>query len=277
MKDKFSAVWISHSSIRDYLKCPRAYYLRNVYKDPKTGHKITVMSPPLALGQVVHETIEPLSFIPMQERLDQPLLKQFDTNWQKVSGKKGGFKNPEDENRFKERGIAMIKRIIDHPGPILNKAVKIRADGGLPYYWLSEEENIILCGKIDWLEYLPESDGLHIIDFKTGKIDEDPDSLQLPIYRLLVANLQKRPALKASYWYLNRADEPKEVSLPDLSDAEKTVLKIGRSISLARKLNAFKCPQTNGCPACAPLESVLKGEGELVGVSEYNQDIYFLN
>src|SRR3990167_11317573 len=61
IKDKFSAVWISHSSIGDYLKCPRAYYLKNVYRDPKTNHKITLMQPSLALGQIVHEVIESLS------------------------------------------------------------------------------------------------------------------------------------------------------------------------------------------------------------------------
>ena len=34
--DKYTAVWVSHSSMGDFLKCPRAYFLHNVYKDPKT-------------------------------------------------------------------------------------------------------------------------------------------------------------------------------------------------------------------------------------------------
>ncbi|QQS44706.1 PD-(D/E)XK nuclease family protein [Candidatus Roizmanbacteria bacterium] len=93
------------------------------------------------------------------------------------------------------------------------KAVKIKED--LPHYWLSEEDNIILCGKIDWLEYLPETDSVHIIDFKTSKYDEDGDSLQLPIYYLLVTNTQKREVSKASYWYLERNDDLTEKELPD--------------------------------------------------------------
>ena len=44
-KDKFKATWLSHSSIADFLKCPRLYYLRNIYKNPRAGHKITVLLP----------------------------------------------------------------------------------------------------------------------------------------------------------------------------------------------------------------------------------------
>src|SRR3989338_4517432 len=117
MKDKYTAVWVSHSSITDFLKCPRAYFLHNIYK---------------------------------------------------------------------KRGEEMLSYLGQNPGPLKNLAVKIKMD--LPYYYLSEQDNIILCGKIDWLEYLPESDSVHIIDFKTGRGEEDKDSLQLPIYHLLVTN-----------------------------------------------------------------------------------------
>ena len=62
--------------------------------------------------------------------------------------------------------------IEENPGPLRNLAVKIKSD--LPSYWLSEEDNIMLCGKIDWLEYLKEEDAIHIIDFKTGKKGKAP-------------------------------------------------------------------------------------------------------
>ena len=189
-KDKFKATWVSHSSIADFLKCPRLYFLRNVYKDPKTGHKITVMKPPLALGQAVHEVIEGLSVLPVSERLSISLLKKFDVEWEKISGERGGFKTKSEENEYRERGVEMLKKIERNPGPILEKAVKIKQD--LPHYWLSEEENIILCGKIDWLKWIEETDSVHIIDFQTGKNEEDSESLQLPIYLLLVRNTQKR-------------------------------------------------------------------------------------
>lgn len=272
--DKFKAVWVSHSSIADFLRCPRSYYLRNVYKDPKTNHKITVMSPALALGQAVHEVIELLSNLPVEERLLIDLSKRLDVSWQKVSGEIGGFKNKEEEQEYKNRGLDMLNKIQKNPGPIVKKAVKIKAEGGLPYFWLSEEDNIILCGKIDWLEYLND-DSVHIIDFKTGKNDEDSESLQLPIYLLLAVNTQKRKVSKASYWYLDRDGPLVEKSLPDLSEAMEKVLKVARRIKFARQMNHFKCPK-DGCFACRSLEKVLKGEGKKVGISEYNQDIYII-
>jgi len=272
-KDKFSAVWVSHSSMADFLRCPELYYLRNVYKDPTTGHKITRMEPPLALGQIVHDVVEGLSVLPAEDRLKVSLLEKFDSQWEKVSGKKGGFRTKEEEERSKEEGREMLKRVMDHPGPITRKAIKIKQE--LPHYWISEEENIILCGKIDWLEYLPESDSVHVVDFKTGRLDEKKDSLQLPIYQLLVTNTQSRNLTKASYWYLRRSDEPQEVSLPDINDGREKVLALAKRVKLARQLERFVCPQ-GGCKYCIPLKQIKAGKGELVGVSDYNQDIYII-
>lgn len=275
-KDKYKAVWVSHSSIADFLKCPRAYYLRNVYKDPKTGHKVTVMKPPLALGQAVHEVIDNLTDLPANARLTVPLSERLDSAWKGVAGKLGGFRSDTEEGEYKNRGIKMLNTIETNPGPILNKAVRIKADGGLPYYWLSEEDNIILCGKIDWLEYLEKDDSVHIIDFKTGKNEESEDSLQLPIYHLLAVNTQTRKVKKASYWYLGSSDKPVEVKLPDLAESYTKVCEVAKRIKLGRQINYFKCPK-GGCFACRPLEKVLTGEAEFVGVSGYQQDIYILN
>lgn len=271
--DKYSATWVSHSSMRDFLNCPRLYYLRNVYKDPATGNKITVMSPPLALGQIVHEVIESLSVLPVDERFGESPLVKFDLAWKKVSGKSGGFKSEQEEREYKERGRQMLQGVIDSPGPLLNKAVKINQD--LPYYWLSEEDNIILCGKIDWLEYLPENDSVHIIDFKTSRREEPEDSLQLPIYLLLATNTQKRVVERVSYWYLDLHDGPREQKLPEISEAYEKIYKVAKRIKLARQLEHFKCPK-DGCRYCYPLEQVVRGKGEKVGVSEYRQDIYVL-
>ena len=275
MADKYKAVWVSHSSIADFLACPRAYYLRNVYKDPKTGNKITVTSPALSLGQAVHEVVEGLSVLPVEDRLSISLLKKFDVAWEKVSGKLGGFKDKTQEDEFKERGKQMLKRVEDHPGPILNKAVKIPSDF-IPNYYLSEEDDIILCGKIDWLEYLEDTDSVHIIDFKTGKNEEGEDSLQLPIYLLLATKTQSRKVEKASYWYLDKNDDLTPKELPNYEDSKEKVLTVARRIKLARQLNHFVCP-TGGCMKCRPLERVLKGEGEKVGTSDTRQDIYILN
>lgn len=275
-QDKYSAVWVSHSSISDFLRCPRAYYLRNVYKDPKTGHKITVVSPPLALGSVVHEVIESLALLPAEDRLTISLVKKLDPVWLKVTGKKGGFSNYTEELGYKERAIKMLMNLQENPGPILEKAIKIKAGSmNLPNYFLSEEENIILCGKIDWLKYVEEDDSVHIIDFKTGKNEEREDSLQLPIYLLLATNTQSKKVSGASYWYLDRDDGIVEKKLPDIKESYEKVLSVAKEIKEARTKNEFFCPK-GGCGVCRPLERVLTGEAEFVGTSETRQDIYRL-
>ncbi len=272
--DKYSAVWVSHTSISDFLRCPRAYFLKNIYRDPKNNHKIKLMSPSLALGQAVHEVVESLSVLPKEKRFSEPLLEKFDQIWKRIEGKKGGFHDGDNEYHYKQRGQEMLRRIMNHPGPLTGLSVKIQMD--LPYFWLSEEENIILCGKIDWLEYLPETDSVHIIDFKTGKSDEEAESLQLPIYHLLVHHCQKRPVSKASYWYLDRNDDLTEKKLPALDEAEKSIMDVALKIKLARQLGRFKCPQGDGCPACRPFEAILKGEAELVGEDNFHYDVYIL-
>ena len=99
MADKYSAVWVSHSSMGDFLKCPRLYYLHNVYKNPKTGKKINLVSPALSLGSAVHEVVEGLAEFPAEKRFENPagLLERFDGVWEKFSGKKGGFRSGESQ------------------------------------------------------------------------------------------------------------------------------------------------------------------------------------
>ncbi len=273
-RDKFSAVWVSHTTISDFLKCPRAYYLKNIYRNPETGHKMKLMSPPLALGQIVHEVIESLSNLPTEVRFRESLVVKLNSLWPKIHGKSGGFLNDEVEDAYKKRGEEMLLRVMKNPGPLKNLAVKIKMQ--TPYCWLSEEDNIILCGKIDWLEYFPDNDCVHIIDFKTSKNDEDPQSLQLSIYYLLAERTQKRHVVKASYWYLDRNDAPVEQQLPELQDCEKKIHEIAKQMKLARQLERFKCPHQTGCQSCFPIEAILKGDAEFVGVNAYNEDVYIL-
>lgn len=274
MKDKFTATWISHTSISDYLRCPRSYYLKNIYKDRENGKKIQIVSPALSLGSAVHEVLEGLSNIPTEKRFDISPIVQLEMAWNKYTGKLGGFDNSEKENATKERGKQMLRKVMDNPGPLARLSVKLKQD--FLYYWLSEEDNLILCGKIDWLEYLKDLDAVHIIDFKTSKKEESPNSLQLPIYYLLAKNCQSRPVEKLSYWYLEYDTMPSRMDLPDPESSSNKILEIGRKIKLARKLETFTCPNgKDGCIACRDLEIVLQGGGEKVGESD-RHNLYYL-
>ena len=272
--DKYSAIWLSFSSITDFLNCPRAYYLKNIYRDPDSGNKIQIANPSLSLGSAVHEVIEQLSHMVTKDRLSTPFTVLLDRIWDKYTGKQGGFISKQYERKYKDLAQEMLSYVYQHPGPLKQKAIKIKMD--LPFFWLSEEHNLILCGRIDWMEYLEDKDSVHIIDFKTGQRQEKKDSWQLPIYYMLAANCQNRPVVKQSYWYLAKKTEPEAQEIPNYDQAEKELIKIGLKIKTARQLNSFNCPH-GGCNFCRPFEQILKHQAELVGISTYGANLYLLD
>ena len=144
-EDKYNAVWVSHSSINDFIKCPRAYFLRNMYKNER-NRKINLVSPALSLGISVHETLEGLLAFKAEERFLKPLQETFEENWKKVSGKIGGFKSQAEEDEAKERAKKMIDRVDAHRGPLTKLAVKLKehANNMPPNFYLSEADNINL-------------------------------------------------------------------------------------------------------------------------------------
>ncbi|MEN9338020.1 MAG: hypothetical protein RIQ41_334 [Candidatus Parcubacteria bacterium] len=282
LPDKYSAVWVSHSSMGDFLKCPRLYYLHNMYKDPATGRKMSIVTPHMALGVAVHTVLEELANYPSEERFNRDLRARFEEEWLQVTGLKGGFTSVEQEEEFKMRGKEMINNVIKDPKFLVNKRVKLPKEKMNPNFYLSEKDNIILNGAIDWIEFLPD-ETLHIVDFKTGKREESEASLQLPIYLLLCNKL--RPLWKvsrASYWYLE-SDKIVEKELPDTETAFRDVYDVALRVKQARDKGDMKCPQgESGCMHCRPYEKILQWKaGKLdddsvtsVGIGGFNQDIY---
>lgn len=240
---------------------------------------MAIVTPALSLGTAVHEALENLKEMPVEERMKRNLLDDFAAAWIKVSGKKGGFRSVEEEEATKARGAAMVERVIRKPGPIARKTVRLKPghNNMPPNFFVSEEDNIILCGLIDWLEYIEEDDSVRVLDFKTGKHDEGEDSLQLPIYLLLLNALQKRKVSSAAYWYLDRSDDPVDVNLPTPEDAKTRVLAVALRVKEAREKKEFACLRGEaGCFACRPFEVILKGDAEYIGTGGYGQDIYLV-
>jgi ATP-dependent helicase/DNAse subunit B len=271
VKDKFKALWVSHSSLSDFLKCPRSYYLKNIYKNPETKRKVVVTSPFLSLGSAVHNVLERLAEIPVADRPNTDLIAIFENEWKRYTGEIGGFSSAEQELAFKERGISMLDNVKTNLEPLTLETVSMGEE--LPYVWLSADQNIILCGKVDWISR--QDDGIHIIDFKTGKNEESEDSLQLPIYAFLAKSILKEKNIKISYWYIDSSAQPVSMKIPDLKEAYEKVLKISLEIKAAKESNDLKCKR-GGCFACRDLEKVLTGEAKYVGVGDYNKDIFYV-
>lgn len=243
----------------------------------------------MSLGIAVHAVLEGLAEYPSNERMEQDLRAKFEEVWLTVTGKKGGFVSNEEEETFKMRGKEMINNVIKDPRFLVNKCIKLKRETMAPNFYLSEDHNIILNGLVDWIEYLPETDSLHIVDFKTGKHEEKEGSLQLPIYLLLCNALQKRKVTKASYWYLE-SDTMTEVALPDADIAYKQVFEIALQVKTKRVEakregeKVFTCPnglydketKAGGCIHCRAYEMILTGDESMehVGVGGFNQDMY---
>ncbi len=238
---------------------------------------MAIVTPHMSLGIAVHEVLEGLGEFPSNERMNRDLLAIYEEEWKKVTGKKGGFLRDEEEKEFKTRGEVMLRNVIKDPRFLVNKRIKLPRETMNPNFFLSDDENIILNGLIDWIEYLPD-DTLHIIDFKTGKNEESEASLQLPIYLLLCNALQKRKVSKASYWYLE-SDKVVEKELPDAETAYRDVLAMALKVKEARTKNEFLCPKGDGgCIHCRPYEAILAKDPsvEFVGQGMFKQDMYII-
>lgn len=251
MPDKYKAIWLSHSSYENYIKCPRLYYLANIYKDPKTKNKITITSPYIALGVAVHNVLEPLANMPSVERHKQDLISAYDKEfnyWRAVDGDydkaKGGWQDAQEEHVFYERGLRMIENIVtdmrNNKSILLEKAIRpsLYYQGDMiPNIYLDEKENIILCGSIDWIVYSNNGDNrITVLDFKTGTREEKEDSHQLLIYKILFESLQNKWKVNSyAYYYLENnnlayKDWNEEEVNNRLSELKSNFVKVGSEI-----------------------------------------------
>lgn len=264
--DPYTSLWISNSALNDFIKCPRAYYIGHVYKD-KNFSKVSLATPAFSLGNAVHDVLEKLGLTETDKRGNFSYNDIFEEIWENYTGELGGFATKEEEYTYKERGKRMIQRVADNPGPLLNKSfnhalsLRFPIDKPPPNYDFSLEHGLILCGNIDWVEY--NSDGtVNIIDFKTGK-EEDPTSLQLAIYCLLVQNILHKKVAKVSYWYLGREDYPTEILLPDTEVVAKQILHLALQLKDIRFKREYDC-LNGGCMSCRQLEPIVNGQAKLV-------------
>lgn len=263
------AIFISHTSLSDFLNCPRAYYLKNIYRDKKTGNRLQIASPHLSLGSTVHDVIRWYLDLQGQVVLDQLLIK-YDNLWLKYAGKKGGFQTADEEETFKSRGRQILQNFFKN-AKNLGRQVKIR---DFPKYIL--EGNLVLSGNLDFIEELPGG-SLHVVDFKTGKGDE-PSTTQLHIYGILAESNLGKPVTRASFWYLDRDEKPKEVVLDSLEGKLVWLKEKGREVKKAIEEGRWVCIQGEKlCRDCRDYQAILEGEGEFQFEDfRYKKDVYYL-
>lgn len=273
-------IYISYTSLSDFLKCQRAFYFKNIYRhkipvkegeEPHEPFRIQIASPYLSLGSTVHDAIK--WFLEMKGQVTKErLLKKFRNLWLKYRGKRGGFASDEDEAIFGKRGLKMIDNFYQN-AKILEKSMPT-----LPFPKYNLIENIILMGNMDFVGLLPDGT-LHVIDFKTG-VNDEKDALQLYIYAILSESNYQKEVSKASFWYLDRDGSPKQIVLDPLEPQIQWLINKSLEVKKAIEQNSWVCIKGKEglCRDCRDYQLILDGKGEFQFTDyRYKKLIYFLS
>ena len=173
-----------------YETCPQQYkftyidYIADQYKTPK---------PYLTMGAHVHnalkdfyEKVEPANRT--YEVLEQLLRKRWTENRQ-------GFLDKDDEHEWGVKALQMLK-LYTFKQDVTKQPLLLEN-----YYDMDLTDDIKVIGRIDRVDQ--DAEGLHVIDYKTGKFDENEVSdTQLIMYAMITHANQQVPVYKASYLYL---------------------------------------------------------------------------
>lgn len=275
-------IFVSFTSLSDFLKCPRTYFLKNIYKQslpPQAGVKthepfrIQIASPYLSLGSTVHDAVK--WFIDMKGQVTKKQYEEkFRNFWFKYTGKRGGFSTRDEEANFGNRGLKMLDnfwnnwKVLERPAPAIS------------FPKLHLFDRVVLMGNFDFLGE-KEDQTLHVVDFKTGANDEK-DPLQLYIYAILAeANLEKKVS-SASFWYLDRDDKPKEIVLDPLEPKLEWLKDKGKQLKQAIAAGEWICVRNdalNGalCRDCKDYQAIVEGKGEFQFTDyRYKKGVYYL-
>lgn len=271
----------SPSKIEMFERCPKSYhfyYLDPIYSKMKTDLKKmpeNIFSF-YTLGRAVHNAITLFFHVSEDDRtwenlkniLKDTWTSEFQWNKKPPLGEWGGFKTLNEEKQAYSQALSMLKNFfaiqpknlkIEYlPTPDLRHSIQ-------DYQKLIKPltESFYISGKFDLITQ-NEDETLQIIDFKTGK-KEDNNSFQLKFYKVLAeANFQK-PINKASFYFL-KSGNIKEFDLINQT-AEDLKKEIVEKIDLINRTKDFEpkpsklckfCLFKNFCPAKEQVKEFIK-------------------
>ncbi len=268
-------LWISHSALSSFERCPHLYYLEYIYKNPKTNNRIQITNPYFSLGLAVHQAIEEMAKFSIKERKSISLLERYNQIFENYQGLKGGFISKKKEDDFYNRGVKMIEKI---EKSLLLSTNNTSTKTDFPKIDLFSRKELgikaVLVGSIDWIE-LNEKNKAHIIDFKTGNSKESNGSMQLSIYKILAQKNLQEEVEKVSYWYLQHDNSPVEQTPGDTKECLHIIKEKTKEIKKAIDENNFKCNFSGKCFSCRDYEKIFSGEAEQVQLkNSKNKDVF---
>ncbi len=223
---------LSPYAIGIYEQCPRRY--RHQYVE-RLIQQYRKPWPWLTMGANIHAALAQfLSVVPVKERTTETIEKLLRDKWRRG---RQGFADDEQEREFGERALAQL-RWFANTQPVDVQPLMIERFHEAPV-----GERLVLRGKIDRVDR-DEDGALHVIDYKTGKVPENPDTFQLLQYAVILPRILDLPVARASYLYLG-GGEWRTFSI-DPADVDKTR---GAVLSIAGRIER----ETEYRPAVGPL------------------------
>ncbi|MFH1425890.1 MAG: PD-(D/E)XK nuclease family protein [Candidatus Kerfeldbacteria bacterium] len=253
--------------LRMFENCPRQYkfsyidHLDKEYKKPK---------PYLTMGAHVHNALKDFyEQLEPNKRTYDELEKILRRRWRE---NREGFASKEDEAKWGVKALNTL-RLYVHRTDVTKTPVMLE-----DYYDTDIDDQLKIIGRIDRADEL-EDGTLHVIDYKTGKYNEDDISdLQLILYALIVSAGQKKPVTKASYLYLQTMQwHTIEVGQEEADEAvqlvKEQVEKIKAEKEFEPKLNQYcrNCDFITICPAKEQVE-VMISENEAAAAHQKDEE-----
>jgi putative RecB family exonuclease len=200
-------------SLNMFQQCPRQYkfqyidHLGDIYRKAR---------PYFTMGDHIHAALKDfLSVVPVTERNLPKLENLLREKWRR---NRKGFNDKDDEKKWGEKALNQLRWFAQNQDMSINPFMIEKN------HRVELTDTIILKGRIDRVDRELDG-GLHIIDYKTGKMPSEINNLQLHIYALILSKQQHYPLKKASYLYLGVGKwQTIDLSEQDLAQATSYVI-----------------------------------------------------
>jgi putative RecB family exonuclease len=231
-------------SLNMFQQCPRQYKFQYV---DHLGDIYRKARPYFTMGDHVHAALKDfLSIVPVSERNLPKLEDLLREKWQR---NRKGFNDREDEKRWGEKALNQLRWFVK------NLDISVTPFMIENNHRAELTDNILLKGRIDRVDKEPNG-GLHIVDYKTGKMPAEINQLQLHIYALILSRKQELPVKRASYLYLEVGKfQTIELTVQDLKQATSYVIDMVARIreeteySATPNIYCWNCDFLEICPS----------------------------
>lgn len=237
--------------------CPLQYkftYIDDLSDQYKTA------KPYLTMGAHVHNALKDFyEKLEPEERTYEKLEAILRKRWLE---NRNGFAGEEDERRWGTKALMMLKLYV-HKNDVSRTPAMLE-----DYFDTDLGEDVKVLGRIDRVD--EEKEGLHVIDYKTGKYNaEDLSELQLVLYAMIMAANMKADICRASYLYLPENKwHTMEISPEMYEEAGNMVLAQVEAIKREKEflpgINKYckSCDFLEICPKKKEIREKIKNEGQ---------------